>query len=125
MEKKIAYCGLLCDSCPIHLATFEKDKLKQQMMRELIAEQCSRYYGMDLHAADVTDCDGCTANTGRLFSGCSNCEIRKCVLQKSIESCAICDEYPCEILNKHFILDPEAKFRLDAMRRANLKRGNF
>ncbi len=38
----IAYCGLLCDSCPIHLATIEKDKLLQQKMRAYIAKNVLR-----------------------------------------------------------------------------------
>ncbi|NJK87886.1 MAG: hypothetical protein HC906_19900 [Bacteroidales bacterium] len=48
-------CGLICDTCPVHLATFEPDKSRQQIMRESIAEIVLR-----------------------LFSGCVNCEIRKC-----------------------------------------------
>ena len=63
MVTMIAYCGLKCDSCPIHLATFEKDKPRQQTMREAIAEQCSKHYGMNLNPEDITDCDGCRANT--------------------------------------------------------------
>lgn len=44
MEIMLAYCGLTCDSCPIHLATLEQDKSRQQTMRESIAEQCSCGY---------------------------------------------------------------------------------
>jgi hypothetical protein len=29
----IAYCGLACFSCPIHLATLEKDLARQAKMR--------------------------------------------------------------------------------------------
>ena len=98
----IAYCGLKCDSCPIHLATLEQDKSQQQTMRASIAEQCKRLYGMDLQLMDITDCDGCRAGTGRLFSGCLNCEIRKCAIEKKIESCTSCSDYACELLKNHF-----------------------
>lgn len=116
METSVAYCGLACDTCPIHLATLEPDHSRRQTMRESIAELCTKQYGMNLQPEDITDCDGCRANTGRLFSGCLNCEIRKCVLLKNNESCAFCKDYVCEILQKHFLLDPEAEIRLEEIR---------
>lgn len=119
METMIAYCGLTCDSCPIHLATLEQDKSRQQTMRGSIAEQCSKHYGMNLQPEDITDCDGCRANTGRLFSGCLNCEIRKCASQKNIENCAYCSDYACERLKEHFSHDPSAQIRLEEVRNAN------
>lgn len=117
MNTMIAYCGLTCDSCPIHLATLEQDKSRKKTMRESIVEQCNKHYGMNLQLKDITDCDGCRANTGRLFSGCLNCEIRKCACEKNIECCANCSHYACELLKKHFSLDPNAKLRLDKIRR--------
>jgi predicted helicase len=88
-------------------------------MRESIADKCSKIYGMNLQAEDVTDCDGCRANTGRLFSGCFNCEIRKCVIQKNIENCAYCNDYACDRLKKHFSLDPGAHASLEEIRQIN------
>ena len=113
MDVMIAYCGLKCDSCPIHIATLEQDKSRQETMRESIAEQCNKIYGMNLQFKDINDCDGCRANTGRLFSGCLNCEIKKCSIEKNVESCAFCSDYTCELLEKHFLLDSSAKARLD------------
>lgn len=112
----IAYCGLLCDTCPIHLATLETDKPKQTLMRKEIAEVCNEKYEMSLSPADVNDCDGCTAGTGRIFSGCLTCEIRRCARQKDLESCAMCGDYPCHILEKTFHEDPASKDRLEAIR---------
>lgn len=119
MESMIAYCGLECDSCPIHLATLELDKSLQQSMRELIAEQCSKLYGMNLKPEEITDCDGCLANSGRLFSGCLNCEIRRCAGQKNIGSCAYCSDYACEKLRQHFLLEPGAQARLQKIGQSN------
>jgi hypothetical protein len=89
-------------------------------MRVSIAQQCSELYGMTMKPEDITDCDGCRNNTGRLFSGCLNCEIRKCAGQKSIENCASCSDYACERLIKHFSLDPGAQTRLEEIRHANM-----
>ena len=119
MKTIIAYCGLTCDSCPIHLATLEQDKSRQLTMRESIVEQCSKLYGMNIQLEDITDCDGCKATSGRLFSGCLNCEIRKCASQKNIESCAYCSDYGCGILKEYFSHDSTAQTRLEKIRHAN------
>ncbi len=116
---KIAYCGLICDSCPIHLATLEQEFSRKLALRAAIAQQCSSTYGLNLKVEDVTDCDGCTADCGRLFSGCINCEVRKCAILKNIESCAYCSDYICRMLEEHFSLDPSARIRLEQIRKTN------
>ncbi|MBN2348644.1 MAG: DUF3795 domain-containing protein [Bacteroidales bacterium] len=118
MDTKIAYCGLKCDSCPIHLVTLEQDKSVQQTKKKSIAEECFKLYGINLKTEDITDCDGCRADSGRLFSGCKNCKIRKCARQKNIESCAYCSNYICNILREHLSHDPTAQSRLEEIRHA-------
>lgn len=115
----IAYCGLRCDSCLIFLATLEQDTARQLSMRKTIAAECSRHYGMQLKPEDVADCDGCKSETGRLFSGCLNCEIRICAGKKNIESCAYCSDYGCDKLRELFKLDAEAQVRLEEMRKSS------
>jgi len=121
MEFMIAYCGLVCDSCPIHLATLEKNQAKRCTRRELIAIQCSKLYGMKLQLKDITDCDGCRTNTGRLFSGSSKCEIRKCASLKNIRNCAYCHAYACGMLKNLFSQDPGAQDRLEEIRNRTKK----
>jgi hypothetical protein len=104
VKEIVAYCGLVCHSCPILLATREKNREKRDKMRADITVQIREHYGMEY---------------GRmLFSGCSTCQIRKCAREKSIENCAHCYEYACERLEKFFVTDPEARKRLDAIRGA-------
>jgi hypothetical protein len=119
MEKMISYCGLRCDTCPILLATLEQDKSEQQKMRESIIEIIAKQYGMALKINDINDCDGCKANSGKLFSGCLDCEIRKCAEQNKIENCTFCSDYICEILEKHFLKDTSARERLEKIRHSN------
>ena len=118
MNEIIAYCGLVCHSCPILLATREKNAKKRDEMRADIVEQIRKHYGMEYRPQDINDCDGCKSESGRLFSGCRKCEIRKCAREKSIENCAHCNEYACERLEKFFATDPEARKRLDVIRGA-------
>ena len=112
----IAYCGLDCSGCPIHRATLEPDVSRRQTMRAEIAGMCTEHYGMNLRPADVSDCDGCRVESGRLFSGCAQCQIRRCAMEKKLSSCAFCLDYPCEALQNHFLVDPAAKARLESMR---------
>ncbi len=112
----LACCGLICDSCPIHLATLEIDRSRQIRLRESISEQYSSIYGMNIRPEDITDCDGCRAATGRLFSGCKTCEIRKCASLKQIENCAFCEDFACTGLRDFFRSAPEAEPALEKIR---------
>jgi hypothetical protein len=118
-EKMIAYCGLNCVGCPIYLATRETNAKKQKQIREQIARDIKRHYGIESRVEDVTDCDGCQTQGGRLFSGCQKCQIRKCAGEKGLENCAYCSKYPCEKLSKFFDSEGEeagAKKRLDTIK---------
>jgi hypothetical protein len=116
MNTMIAYCGLDCAGCPIHLATLELDESKQRTMRLEIARICTAQYGMSILPKDVTDCDGCCSQTERLFSGCAKCDIRKCAIDRKLTSCAYCSDYACQKLLKHFETDSAARTRLESMR---------
>lgn len=116
MNKIIAFCGLDCDTCQIYLATREQDKRKQKEKRKEILRLIKEHYDLDLKLEDITDCDGCIIETGRLFSGCKNCSIRKCAIEKKIVSCAYCEEYVCEKLEEFFAKEPAAKNLLEKIK---------
>lgn len=118
MDEIFAYCGLDCHICPIYLATREENKEKQEKKRKIIVRLIKKHYGLKLNLEDITDCDGCTADTGRLFSQCKDCTIRKCAREKRIESCAYCMDYICKALEEFFAKEPDAKKRLEEMRDA-------
>jgi hypothetical protein len=118
-SEMIAYCGLNCITCPIYLATREKNPEKQRQQREQIVIAIKKYLGEEKRVEDITDCDGCKAQGGRLYSGCRKCRIRKCARQKHLENCAYCGEYPCEELSRFFDSEGEqagAKKRLDEIK---------
>ena len=85
-------------------------------MRVSIAEQCASYYGLNFKPEDINDCDGCCSATGRLYSGCAKCEIRKCATLRAKENCAYCEDYACDKLKEHFTIDPSAQRRLEEIR---------
>ena len=118
MEENLAYCGLSCHGCGIYLATREQDPEKKHEMKVDIAWQIKEHYGQELKPEDVTDCDGCKVETGRLFSGCENCQIRKCASERGVETCAHCDEYACEKLEEFLAKEPTSRERLDEIKKS-------
>ena len=116
MEEILAYCGLTCHGCPIYLTTREENGEKKEKMRAEIARICKEQYGVEYKPEDITDCDGCRTEGGRLFSGSKKCQIRKCASQKGVENCAHCNEYACEKLKEFFATEPDARERLDEIR---------
>lgn len=116
MSEIISYCGLTCQNCPIFLATRETNRAKKENIIYNIINMCKEHYGIKYRYEDINDCDGCKSKNDRLFFGCKNCKIRKCAIERNIDNCAYCDEYPCEQLSEIFKTDPGAKTRLDAIR---------
>ncbi len=117
MDEMIAYCGLSCRTCPIYLASREIDEIKKNNLIGSIIRECKEHYGIEYNPEDISDCDGCKSSSGRIFSGCTNCNIRICAIQKKIRSCAFCGDYACEELNELFKVSPESKKYLDSIRK--------
>ena len=112
MEKMIAFCGLGCSGCPAYIATQKNDDEE----RKKVAEMWSKEFKAQLKPEDI-NCDGCIADSYRLFSHVKVCEIRKCGLEKKVKNCAYCDEYACEKLTEFFKMAPDAKTTLDEIRK--------
>lgn len=112
----MSYCGLLCKSCPIFMAAREADPDRRKRMHKEIAGICNSEYGMSLTPDDITECDGCRMESGRLFTSCTQCRIRKCARERKYESCAQCPQYACEDLAGLHRTDPAARIRLDGIR---------
>ncbi|KPK78635.1 MAG: hypothetical protein AMJ89_00885 [candidate division Zixibacteria bacterium SM23_73] len=112
MEKMIAVCGLVCTECPAFIAT-QKESDEE---RKKVAEMWSKEFKVELKPEDI-NCDGCIADSERLFSHTQVCEIRKCGLDKKVKNCAHCEEYTCEKLTDFFKMAPEAKTTLDEIRK--------
>jgi len=111
MNEMIAYCGLDCIQCGALIATRTDDDVKRAEVAALWREE----FGANITAEDI-DCDGCLSEGGMLYQHCRVCEIRKCGVQKGVENCAYCSEYPCAKLADFLAVVTEAKTRLDAIR---------
>ena len=110
--KMLAYCGIICSECEAYIATQNRDREDLQK----VAAKWSEEYGGEITVESII-CDGCKTTGGRMSEFCANiCEIRKCALEKMVQNCAHCEQYPCEKLNPIFQMAPEAKTTLDSIK---------
>ena len=110
MSEMIAYCGLVCTSCPQYIATQNDDDIA----REEIAKKLAEKFGLNFRPDEI-NCDGCLSSEGRLIGYCNTCEVRKCGMSKSVDNCAVCADQPCDNLNKFHEFSPDAKAAFDAL----------
>jgi hypothetical protein len=101
MEKKnyLAYCGLYCELCSARnrtpyyakklLETLKDGEFEEwgQSFKEF--EDFWKLLAMFAHTTDDMCCK--TKKCGH-----PNCAIRNCAINKKVEACAFCDEFPCE-----------------------------
>lgn len=106
---KMSYCGILCEDCEIYKATIKDD----DVLREQVAIKFSSE-DYPLTKEDI-NCLGCSGNNDALFKFCNECEIRLCSIQRGLENCGLCKDYPCKKLSKPFEFDPANKERLDSI----------
>ena len=95
MAEMIARCGFKCHLC---LAFQENNKDRSDQIR--VAEGWSKYFGLDVRPEKI-QCNGCLPNdTGGLDFPDKNCPIRPCVIERGLDNCACCEDYPCEKLEE-------------------------
>ncbi len=104
MSKMIAYCGLVCSSCPTFIATRDDD----DEARAKTAAMYSKKFGLEMKPEDI-NCEGCKSEGGVLIGYCHSCGVRKCCRERDLENCAECGDGPCQTLERFHKFSPEAK----------------
>jgi hypothetical protein len=87
MEKMLSRCGYRCDLCAA--------RSDDPALRQKLVDGWREYLGHQMYTAENVRCDGCMSD-GRLAD--KACPVRPCAIEKGIENCAYCDEYPCDKL---------------------------
>ncbi|MBI4831072.1 MAG: DUF3795 domain-containing protein [Candidatus Lindowbacteria bacterium] len=77
-----APCGLYCGVCGFYRA-YKTDNQK-------LKEKLGSFYGIE--PKDIV-CEGCLSDV--VFGFCRACAVRACALEKNIEGCFECAEFPC------------------------------
>ena len=106
MKKIIGCCGLVCSDCDIYKATKNNDdELRDQIFKRQIVwghgDRFQRLFGREYTLEDI-HCNSCPLENKHSFWYIENCQMRACALERSLENCASCTEYPCEKLQAFF-----------------------
>ncbi len=94
------YCGLYCGACSILTAyrTGRKDRFASYWTESTLKASL-QLRGIDPDGESLqVRCHGCKTDT--LFANCRHCKIRACAVEKRIEHCNECSEYPCGLFHE-------------------------
>ncbi len=93
MKTIVARCGFRCDQCPAFTSHTEKARIAA-------AAGWSRYFKLKVKPASM-HCKGCLAGVcAQNDFPSKQCSIRLCVIDRKLENCAQCQEYPCAKLDR-------------------------
>jgi hypothetical protein len=87
MKELIACCGLDCEMCDARIATVHDD----DALREKTARLWSEMNHVPI-TKEMIHCMGCRADGAKTPYCDSLCEIRKCALEKGLDTCGDCSE---------------------------------
>jgi hypothetical protein len=87
MNEYIAYCGLDCETCKARLATVNND----DVLRQQVAKEWSELNGVEI-TSEMINCSGCRVPGVKTPYCDSLCPIRKCAIEKQMETCGGCPE---------------------------------
>jgi formylmethanofuran dehydrogenase subunit E len=90
-QRVISMCGYRCDLCKAHSRNIRKSD-----QREGLAWMWRLYYGLDEEPGSMY-CDVCRARRKGAIRIDAGCPVRDCVLQRSLNSCGDCPDYPCPV----------------------------
>lgn len=87
-NKFIAYCGLNCEKCEAYLATKNND----HNLRKKVAQKWSKMNGFDIKP-EFINCEGCRLDGIKTPFCESLCEIKKCAIKNSNQTCGFCKKF--------------------------------
>jgi hypothetical protein len=107
MSDIIARCGFKCNLCLIYRDNLKKDERNRQRFRDGL----EKYYG-DKLTLEECYCDGCmTPDSENPIRINTECKMRPCAIEKGLENCGYCEQYPCPILEPKMINYDKVKER--------------
>lgn len=88
----ISICGLNCAKCDIYQACHGDDRLRNE-----IVEWFKKERNEDLKPEQIV-CEGCRGARDRHWS--PDCGMMNCALERGLQYCFECEEFPCKIVNE-------------------------
>jgi hypothetical protein len=110
----IAYCGLVCTECKGYLLTQSGD----MAALEALAAETRAQFGDEGITAESIMCHGCLAESEIQCGYCAMCDVRRCAVERGVETCAHCADYGCAFLQDFWQMAPSTRARLEEIRRS-------
>ena len=92
----MGYCGINCKTCDCYIAANKND----DSLREKVAREWTEKFHFDF-TKEMINCTGCDSD-GVKVGYCNMCEIRSCAIDRKIDECKKCPEFPCDKINSFF-----------------------
>lgn len=91
-----AMCGFHCSRCLAYVGN-----IKSEADRIRVSETWQKIYGFVV-PVEAIRCDGCLKpDSENPFRIGGDCGIRTCVQDRKIAHCGQCNEFPCNLIEKH------------------------
>jgi len=94
----ICYCGLYCGNCAVKVKVEPASKVLYDEMKKAGFEEIihlipdgDKFWPFLKSMAVDGVCVSCKEGSGN-----SGCAVRMCAREKNVETCALCESYPCE-----------------------------
>lgn len=93
-----SYCGLYCGACDILMAYKTGNKTNFSCFwTEPRLKAYQKSQGNTCSKSDLElKCHGCKSDT--VFVNCRSCVIKNCAIEKNVEHCPQCKDYPCNFI---------------------------
>lgn len=93
---KLGFCGDDCNVCPRYVATQSGDK---EQLKKVAALWYKVGYRDKIVPPEELICHGCSSTWCNVLC---NRNVRECALEKNVENCGKCENYPCGKVLKVF-----------------------
>ncbi|MCL1887557.1 MAG: DUF3795 domain-containing protein [Kiritimatiellaeota bacterium] len=96
---KLAACGMDCDECASYKVTTKKDLDAAELMLPWFKSQglVAENEGAEAVLKLAPFCTGCwNMKNDCYWSGCNTCHFRTCCVEKHINHCGECADFPCK-----------------------------
>lgn len=96
MGEMLSRCCFRCEICLAFRRNVEREDRRQEL-----SDAWYRYFGFRVEPEEIM-CDGCTADP-HVKTQDSGCPVRPCVLERGLENCSACSDYPCDSIRERLI----------------------
>ena len=88
------YCGHDCSKCVTYIATQTNNEDLRRQAQSFYKES----FGLDI-PIEKFYCDG--GRSQNVFELCKECPFKKCCIERGIDACGKCSEYPCNDISDY------------------------